>query len=200
MGKFFDEKGEEVEAFSQEELDAKIQEQADTAAAAAKQKIEDEQKEAADAKKVADDAAAAAAPPAKEGGGPTVTEQLAALTEQINNMQKQGVTDKFQGAVSAFNIDDKEVRENVEKKFEKLAAAGYENTVEGIAQRAKDAYVLVTGQQPDEGISVGDFAAAGGKGMDTKKVAETEADQKLQVSLGITPAMKALADKARETN
>jgi len=83
--------------------------------------------------------------------------------------------------------NDAEKREKFMTKFGRLT--GYEETANGLAERAKDAAKLAFDVAPTDDMS--NLADAGSKGIDTKSqngVVTNDAEKELQKQLGITDA------------
>lgn len=175
--KAFDAQGKEIEVFSQEELDAKIKEASDKALADAKTQAEADAKAAAD--KAAADAAAAAG-----GNNDEVPAWAKPIIDTVNSLKSnhtQGYVEKVANGLDA----DK--RKLVETKFAGLS--GYEETPEGMARRAEDAYLLATGEKFNAGtVNVQNLMGAGGGRTQGGDKVTTEADKDIQSALGITPA------------
>lgn len=171
--KAFDKDGNEIDVFSQEELDAKIKETIDAQAAAD-----------ADAKAKADaDAAAAAAAAAasKNDEVPEWAKQIIAKVENLSTNHTMSYIDKVTGGV------DSDKKKAISEKFNSLS--GYDETPEGMARRAEDAYLLATGEKFNANVvNINNLAAAGGGRTQTDVKAVTEADKAVQSALGITPA------------
>lgn len=173
--KAFDKDGKEIDVFSQEELDAKLKEFTDKTAS---EKAEAEAKAAAD--KAAADAAAAA------GGNndevPAWAKPIIAAVDSLKSNHTQGYVEKVATGLDA----DK--RKLVETKFAGLS--GYDETPEGMARRAEDAYLLATGEKFNAGtVNMQNLmgSGSGGRTATTDKVT-TEADKEIQSALGITTA------------
>lgn len=171
--KAFDKDGKEIEVFSQEELDAKIKEAGEKAAADALA--------AAEAKAKADADAAAAA--AGQGGNeiPEWAKPIVAAVQSLSQNHTMGYVDKVATGLDA----DK--RKEVEAKFASLT--GYEETPEGMARRAEDAYLLATGERFNAGtVNMGNLMASGSGRTDTDPKVQTETDKNVQAALGISQA------------
>lgn len=176
MTKYFDADGNEVDGFTQAELDAKAKELADAAAAKA---IEDYK--AANPVKTQEqiDAEKKAAEKAKADSEP-----IAKLTKTVETLQQQLNQERVAGFARTYAGADATKQAEFKTKFDRLT--GYADTPEGIAERAADAAKLI-GVDP---VSVDISAVAGtggGRNIDAnKQVQATEADKIVQKALGIT--------------
>lgn len=169
MGKLFDENGDEVTAFTQEELDA-AKKEAVTAA-----KTADEEAAAATAKEK-ENADIAAADNATKTDAQKLEERLARIEAENTKFRVEKLADQFAG-------DDKEKRIQFMSKFDRLT--GYEDTPEGMAERASDAVRLAFGIEA--GVDTAGLGDSGGRGEDSKGVVQsTEADKDIQSMLGIS--------------
>lgn len=170
--KAFDKDGKEIDVFSQEELDAKLKEFTDKTAS---------EKAEADAKAAADKAAADAA--AAAGGNndevPAWAKPIIAAVDSLKSNHTQTYVEKVATGLDA----DK--RKLVETKFAGLS--GYDETPEGMARRAEDAYLLATGEKFNAGtVNVQNLMGSGGGRTATNDKVTTEADKEIQSALGIT--------------
>lgn len=177
MAKYTDADGNEVEAFTQEELDAKAKELADAAAAKAVEDYKaanptktqeqiDAEKKAADEKSKADN------------------EPIAKLTKTVETLQQQLMQERVAGFARTYAGSDPAKQGEFKTKFDRLT--GYPDTPEGIAERAADAAKLI-GIDPQT-VDVGSVASTGGgRNIDSsKQVQATEADKVVQKVLGIS--------------
>jgi len=183
MGKFTDAEGNEVEAFTAEEVTVKQAEAVKAAEDAAAAKKEEDDKKAAE-DKAAEDARIAAAAEGEPDAVTVLTGKLEGLTKTMSESRKGEV-------LSKFKFEDAEVKASVAAKFDQLAAAGYEDTAEGFAQRAVDAYTIIVGSSPTAGMDVSGFA--GGPARDQQEVKKdgfSAKDIEIQTSLGITQEMR----------
>lgn len=177
MAKFKNENGEEFEAFTQEELDAKAKEVADAAAAKA---VEDYKtanpaktvEQIAAEKKAADEAAVAANEPMTK-----LAKELADVKAKLTSAEVAGFARTYAGA-------DATKQSEFKNKFERLT--GYADTAEGMAERAQDAARMI-GVNP-VGVDISGVAGTGGgRNVDSAGVVQpTEADKIVQKALGIT--------------
>ena len=164
--KAFDKDGNEIDVFSQEELDIKIKEANDTAIAAAKAEAE-----------------AAAAPAAQQQSDdiPEWAKQLIAKVDSVSTRETLSYVDKVSASLDADR------RKIVGAKFS--SRTGYDETPEGMARRAEDAYLLATGEKFNAGtVDINNLAAAGGGRTNTDVKAVTDADKNIQAALGVTAA------------
>lgn len=159
MAKFFDEEGNEVTGFSQEELDAKV--------------VEGITAKEADIRKAAVEEYTKNNPPKSDD---TLVARLQKLEDDNKSMRISSFATRFAGA-------DVEKQTAFKTKFDRLT--GYEETEAGWSERATDAAKLAFGEAA--GINIGDVAGAGGRNPDNvKQVAQTEADKQIQSVLGIS--------------
>lgn len=171
MAKFKNENGEEFEAFTQEELDAKASELATAAAAKA---VED-YKKANPAKKEEP------VIEKKQDGDP-----VAKLAQTVEALQKQLLEEKVANFARTFAGSEATKQAEFKAKFERLT--GYPETPEGLAERAADAARMI-GVNPSSVDISGVAGTGGGRNVDgTGKPAATEADKVVQKVLGITEA------------
>lgn len=171
--KAFDKDGNEIDVFSQEELDAKLKEISDKAAT---------DRAEADAKAAADKAAADAAAGGDEG------EQVPAWAKGLMDSVASLRTNHTQTFVEKVtNGLDADKRKLVEAKFAGLS--GYDETAEGLARKAEDAYLLATGEKFNAGtVNMSNLISSGGGRTVIGDKVVTEADKEIQAALGITPA------------
>jgi hypothetical protein len=176
MAKAFDKDGNEIDVFSQEEIDAKIKEALEKAEAESKS-----QKEAADAKAAAEKATAEAAAGQKNDEVPEWAKPIIAAVDSLKSNHTQTYVERVAAGLDA----DK--RKLVESKFSSLS--GYEDTADGLARKAEDAFLLATGEKFNAGtVNMQNLMAAGGGQTQTKDKVVTEADKEIQSALGITSA------------
>lgn len=173
--KAFDKDGNEIDVFSQEELDAKLKEFTDKTAS---EKAEADAK----AKAAADKAVADAAAGGNNDEVPAWAKPIIAAVDSLKSNHTQGYVEKVATGLDA----DK--RKLVETKFAGLS--GYDETPDGMARRAEDAYLLATGEKFNAGtVNMQNLmgSGSGGRTATTDKVT-TEADKEIQSALGITTA------------
>lgn len=158
----FDKEGNPIEGvFSKEELEAQVQVELDARIKAA------EEAEAAEQQQQTD-----------------MPEWAQSLMQKVDSLSSNA-TRTFVDRVSS-TLDSDRKRE-VETKFNQLT--GYEETAEGLARRAEDAYLLATGERYNAGrVDMSNLAAAGGGKTQTDSRVISEADKQIQAALGITPA------------
>lgn len=174
MTKFYDEDGKEVEAFTKEELDAEIEKKKKADEEAAAKKAEED----AAAKKAQEDAAKAKEQEGKKTEAQLLAERLERLEKQNQELRVEKIADQFAG-------NDQEKRKSFISKFDRLT--GYEETPEGLAERAADAARLAFGS--DAGIDTAGLGNAGGRNVnDAKQVQTTQQDKDIQSVLGISEA------------
>lgn len=172
MSKLFDENGNEVEAFTKEELDAEIE----------KFKKEEED---ADAKKKEEEAAAAKAKEEEENKQKAETEktEVEKMNERLSRIEAENKQLKVEKLADQFAGNDAEKRKIFMAKFDRLT--GYEETGDGLIERATDAAKLAFGE--DAGIDTTTLGNAGGRNPgDVKQVQTTQADKDIQSALGIS--------------
>lgn len=156
--KAFDAEGNEIEVFSQEELDAKLKEATPAPAPAPIEKKEAESTEI-----------------------PVWAKELMGKVDALSGRETQTYVGRV---VSGLDTDRKK---EVEAKFQQLS--GYDETPDGLARRAEDAYLLATGEKFNaDTVNMKNLAAAGGGKTDTAPKVTTEADKQIQSALGITQA------------
>lgn len=171
-----DNDGNEIEVFTQEELDAKLKETTDKAVADA---LALKEKEASDKAKAEADAAAAGAGDKDEI--PSWAKPIVAAVQSLSQNHTMGYVEKVSTGLDADR------RKLVETKFSSLT--GYEDTAEGMQRRAEDAYLLATGEKFNAGtVNMGNLVAGSGGRTVTDSKAVTEADKNIQSALGITTA------------
>lgn len=163
----FDKDGNPIEGvFSKEELEAQVQAELEARIKAA------EEAEAAEA---------AAASQQQQNDMPEWAQTLAQKVDSLSNNATRSFVDRVSSTL------DSDRRREVEAKFNQLA--GYDETPEGLARRAEDAYLLATGERYNAGsVDMSNLAAAGGGKTQTDSRVISEADKQIQAALGITPA------------
>jgi len=173
--KAFDAEGKEIEVFSQEELDAKLKEFTEKTAS---EKAEADAKAAAD--KAAADAAAAAG-----GNNDEVPAWAKPIIDTVNSLKSNHTQTYVEKVATGLDADKRKL---VETKFAGLT--GYEETPEGMARRAEDAYLLATGEKFNAGtVNVQNLMSSGNGGRtQTDNKVVTETDKEIQSALGITSA------------
>jgi len=205
MAKLFTETGEEVEAFTQEEFEAKqeeIKKEHEDALAEAEKKSQ----EAIDAAKAEHDAAIAELNTKLEETGLSdaqkkrlkedkeEAEKRLKEVEEITGKKIKDLEDRIFGThkdklIKASAKDD-ETREKVKAKVETLMKTGdYENTEDGIARAVSDATIVVTGAKPQPGF-MDNITGAGERGNDQRhnasEVGETTSSKVLRKNMGIS--------------
>jgi hypothetical protein len=177
MAKFKDENGDEFEAFTQQELDAKAKELSDAAAA----KAVEEYKTANPAKSADQIAAEKAAADAKALAD---NEPIAKLSKTVEALQQQLNQERVSGFAKTYAGNDQTKQTEFKSKFDRLT--GYSDTPEGIAERAADAAKLI-GVDP-KSVDIGGVSSTGsGRNVDSAGAVKiTEADKIVQNALGIS--------------
>lgn len=106
------------------------------------------------------------------------------LFDKVGTLESHN-TQTFLGKVTLGLDADK--RKDIEEKYKNLS--GYDETSEGLARRAEDAYLVVTGEKFNAGtVDMSNLmGSGGGKSVIDSKVT-TEADKTIQSLLGITSA------------
>jgi hypothetical protein len=165
----FDKDGNPIEGvFSKDELEAKVQSELDARIKAA------EEAEAAEA-------AAQAAAQQQQNEMPEWAQSLVQKVESLSSNATRGFVERVSSTL------DTDRRKEVETKFNQLT--GYDETPEGLARRAEDAYLLATGERYNAGrVDMSNLAAAGGVKTQTDSKVISEADKQIQAALGITAA------------
>lgn len=182
MAELFDKEGNPVEgALTQDELEAKIA----------------EEKAAWEEANKAPKTPPAPAPETSPAGddtpewAKTLVENLSTLKSQVEILSGNQTTTTIKQYVEAVDDDKKE---EFNKKFESLT--GYDNTPEGLQQKASDAYLLVTGQRyEDSGIDMRGFTGVGRGPVEGKKQEESADAKAIEEVFGITDE-----DKAKYSN
>lgn len=154
--------GNEIEVFTQEELDAAI----------AENKI-------------------AVVPPVavvekKVDEIPGWAKEMKDQIEKLGGTVQESTNSTFINGVSAGLDADK--AKSLKTKFDTLT--GYEETPEGKQRRAEDAYLLTIGERyADSGVNLSNLSnPSGGKNTVVATKLDTAADKEIQAALGITPA------------
>lgn len=204
MAKLYDKDGNEVEAFTQEELKAKQDEAIETYLKENPDKGGDLTKlqtELADAKKKLEDFE-------KAGNGNDAQKQRLiqekkdaenTLATTVAKLQKD--MDDFKGgilngaketALKNLTKGDKELQAKIELRAANLT--GYPDTAEGVAQKLADAFVLATGTKPAHGF-MDSVTSSGGKGTGNLEKGgagvETDGSKQIRTGLGITDQTEA---------
>lgn len=177
MAKFKNEEGEEFEAFSQEELDAKAKELSDAAAAKA---IEDYKnanpaktvEQIAAEKKIADEKAVADSEP------------LAKLAKELSDVKEKLSRAEVANLAKTYAGSDVEKQKSFTDMYSRLG--GFEDSAEGVIARATAAAGAVGIDVKSVDIS-GVSGTGGGRNVDVRNSPKaTEADTVVQKALGIT--------------
>lgn len=169
--KAFDKDGNEIEVFSQEELEAKLNEVKSSALKEAEAKIEQERKNA-------EEAAAAA-----RAAGDEVPEWAKEIIARVDSLSQSHTQTYVERVANGLDGDKRKL---IEAKFSTLT--GYDDTPEGLSRRAEDAYLLATGEKFNAGsVNVANLAAAGGGRSNVQEKAQSDVDAGIQAALGIRP-------------
>jgi hypothetical protein len=167
MATFKDDAGNEVTAFTQEEVQAQI--------AAAVEEAKKTTTKTEGAAPVAIDVEAIKA------------EILKSVEEKTNAVRTEVKSEKLQAVKSALGSElDADARKVYEAKFDSLTV-GYEDTPEGYQARARDAYLLATGKPPAVDFGLSNMMAPMAKST-VKSSQTTETDRAIRAALGITEA------------
>jgi len=192
MAKFKDADGNEVEAFTQEELDAKLSETTkanETALATAKAehdkaiadlntKLEEAGLSDAQKKRLKDD---------KEAAEKLLETVRAETTAKITELEGKIFGGHKSRMINAVAKDD-ETRQKVTAKVETLMKTGeYTNDEAGIAKAVADASTIITGAKPAPGL-LDNISGAGDRGAGHDKGAgeESAASKEQRKLLGIS--------------
>lgn len=167
MATFKDAEGNDVEAFTQAEMDAQIE-----------AKIKEATAPKVEAPKADDTKPAPFDPEAFR------TELLKTAKGEVENIvkaEKLAVTKTTMGARL-----DADTRKVFDVKFDNLT--GYADTPEGYAARASDAYILATGNRPAADFGLNNLmASGGGKSMVDTKIT-SDIDRGVRAALNISDA------------
>lgn len=195
MAKFFDKDGKEIEAFTQEELDAqkaqaleeykKANPDKSDEIAALQQKL----KEAEEREKNGggDDAQKKRLKDAKEDIKRELTEKIDNLTKAFDEYRNGVTTSTKEKILGKLVGADKDLRAKVELKMHNLT--GYPDTPEGTAQKIQDAYTMATGTRPTPSMMDGITSAGGrgeGSGNDGNKGGMTENGKLMAKAIGVS--------------
>lgn len=194
MAKYFDKDGKEVEAYTQEELDAqkaqaleeykKANPDKNDEIAALQQKL----KEAEEREKNGggDDAQKKRLKDEKEDIKKELTQKIDDLTKAFDEYRNGITTSAKETILGKLVGADKDLRAKVELKMNNLT--GYPDTPEGTAQKIQDAYTMATGTRPTPSMMDGITGAGGrgeGAGSDGNKGGMTENGKAIANVLGI---------------
>lgn len=167
MATFKDDAGNEVTAFTQEEVQAQIASAIEEAKKAT-QKTEDPKVVPIDVEAIK-------------------AEILKSVEEKTNAVRTEVKSEKLQAVKSVLGNElDADTRKVYEAKFDSLTA-GYEDTPEGYQARARDAYLLATGKPPAVDFGLNNMMAPMAKSTVTS-TQTTELDRGIRAALGITEA------------
>lgn len=178
----FDKDGKPVEGvFSQEELDAKVQEAVESNKTEFEKAIEEAGTNAVEQFKKDNDWKEPDA--GNKGDKEEVPAWAKELTEKVNGLTNNQNRSHVQSVSKMLDADK---QKEVADKFDSLS--GYDDSPEGLQRKAEDAYLLVTGEKFDaEGIDMSNTHAAGGGERQNQPDTFTDADKDVQNALGITP-------------
>lgn len=173
MAELFDKDGNLVEgALTKDELEAKLVEE--------KTAWEEANKEQPPAEDT---------PPAPAPSGDETPEWAKSLVENITSLKSQ--VDTLNGNQTSTTIKqyveavDDDKRDEFNKKFESLS--GYDETPEGLQQKASDAYLLVTGQRYEEsGVDMRGFTGVGRGPVEAKKPEDSADAKAIEEVFGIS--------------
>lgn len=202
MAKLFDAQGNEVEAFTPEELKTKNQEaiaehlknNPDKSAEVTKL-----QSDLADAKKKLEDAEKGGMnedqkkrlKEAKEEAEGKLAETVTTLTKEISDLKETFTGGIKSKGLKALAGGDADKQAKIELKYASLMKTGdYKNDEAGIMQALTEAATLVTGTKPAPGF-LDNISGMGDRGAEQNNkgdVAETDNSKEMRKALGITDA------------
>lgn len=183
MGKYFDKDGNEVEAFTQEEVDAKVTEKETALNKAHEEAINKKDSEI----KTATDKITEL-----EKGGSKKDEdktEVQKLQERIDELEKNSVNDKKESLLRELAGDDKDLREKIELEYNQF---NQDDTSEAaIEARMLKAVNLAQPEVKADSIksAMSSMAAARGKdtsGAEEKKSEKTKEQAEFASNMGIT--------------
>lgn len=197
MAKLFDKDGNEIEAFTPEELKTKQQEavaeylktnpdkSTDLTAAqekitALEKKLEEGNLTEGQKQRLLDD---------KKKAEDEKNDAVTKLTKDIEDLKGIVVGTPKKKGLEALSKGDKELREKLEAKYESLMKTGeYAQDEEGVMKALADAATLVNGSKPAPNFLDG-MSGAGDRGSarsDENKTAETDNSKSMRKAMGIT--------------
>lgn len=195
MAKLFDSEGKEIEAFTQEELEAKNKEAVEAWAkehgkeaelTVAQQKITELEEQIT--KGGGSEGQKERLKNDKEAAEKALTELKDSMAKEISDL-KTSITSGFRKKALDKVTTDAETRTKIEARLDSLLKTGeYPSDEDGILRAVSDAATLVTGSKPQQGFMDG-MAGAGEKGNDQQHVQtgpETEASKAQRKLLGIS--------------
>jgi hypothetical protein len=199
MAKLYDVDGNEVEAFTPDELEAKKKEAVseylksnpDKSAELekAKKDLDDATKKIEELGQNGNDQQKARLKSEKEAAQNALKEMTDKFTLEINSLKDTFVAGTKNKVLTALTKGDKELQEKIDLKYKSLMKTGdYTNDEAGITQALTEAATLVTGAKPTPGFMDG-MASAGDKGLPQKnspKGPETENAKAMRSVLGIS--------------
>lgn len=169
MAKYFDKDGKEVEAFTQEELDAqkaqaleeykKANPDKNDEIAALQQKLKETEEREKNGG--GDDAQKKRLKDEKEDIKKELTQKIDDLTKAFDEYRNGITTSAKETILGKLVGADKDLRAKVELKMNNLT--GYPDTPEGTAQKIQDAYTMATGTRPTPSMMDG-ITGAGNRG------------------------------------
>lgn len=177
--KIKDAEGNEVEVFTQEDVDnalaTKLQEQ--------EQKLtEGFQKTLEEYEFVPDDNKGQQKPPEQKQEDNEPPAWFKPYADRVDRLAGNQSEQYIDGVLTGLDADK---QKTVREKFGSMT--GYEDTPQGLQQRANDAYLLVTGERPQEGgVDMTNLHASGGGRSEHTEQKYSEADKEIQKTLGVT--------------
>jgi hypothetical protein len=195
MAKFFDKDGKEIEAFTQEELDAQKAQALEEYKKANPDKSDEIARLTEELRIATEKAAGGAGDEAqkrrlkqeKEDAEKALDEKVAALKKEFDEY-KNGITSSAKETILGKLVGaDKDLRAKVELKMNNLT--GYPDTPEGTAQKIQDAYTMATGTRPTPSMMDGITSAGGrgeGSGNDGNKGGMTENGKLMAKAIGVS--------------
>ena len=199
MAKLYDVDGNEVEAYTADELKSKQEEAVaehlknnpDKSAELEKSKkdLEDATKKIEELGKGGNDQQKARLKADKEEAEKALKDMTDKLTGEINTLKETFTAGTKNKVLTALTKGDKELTEKIDLKYKSLMKTGdYTNDEAGITQALTEAATLVTGAKPAPGFMDG-ISSAGDKGLpqrNTSKGPETENAKAMRSVLGIS--------------
>lgn len=199
MAKLYDVDGNEVEAFTADELKTKQEEAVaehlknnpDKSAELdkAKKDLEEAEKKIKELGEGGNDQQKARLKADKEAAQNALKEVTDKLTGEINTLKETFTAGTKNKVLTALTKGDKDLQEKIDLKYKSLMKTGdYTNDEVGITQALTEAATLVTGAKPAPGFMDG-MTSAGDKGLPQKnssKGPETENAKAMRSVLGIS--------------
>jgi len=202
MAKLFDAQGNEVEAFTPEELKAKQDEaiaehlKNNPDKSGEVDKLKKDLDEATKKLKEAEDGGMsegqkARLKAAKEEAEGKLTETVATLTKEIADLKETFTSGTKNKVLSALSKNDPDVKAKIELKYASLMKTGdYKSDEEGITQALTEAATLVIGSKPVPGFldNISGAGERGAGGNPKGDVPESENSKAMRTALGIKDA------------